>query len=33
MSVKALHTSVDNVGYDTDGGSLDTMEIALGLAF
>ena len=33
MSVKALHTSVDNVGYDSDGGSLDTMEIALGLAF
>ena len=33
MSVKALHTSVDNVGYDTNGGSLDTMEIALGLAF
>jgi outer membrane protein OmpU len=33
MSIKALHTSIDNVGYDTNGGSLDTLEIALGLAF
>ena len=33
MSIKALRTQTDNVGYNTAGGSLTVNEIALGLSF
>ena len=33
MSIKAYRTKTDNVGYRTNGGSITTTEVALGLSF